>query len=1416
MKSLLYASLIGTVFCVNLQAQDLNFWSMRPNGTLYDIEAHDGTLYVGGFFDKVGYLTGNAALFHQNDTLPDLDFPYIEGDVNKIIPDGAGGWYIAGEFDQVDAFPGKHLVHIMPDNSINLNFNLNINNTVNDIVLKDSIIYIAGKFTTINSTERKYLASYNILTNQLTSFNPAPNSEVFDIELYNNDLIVGGFFSQISGVAQNRLARINTANSINIPFPPASIGFIYDMEIAGDLLLVGGSFVGGTMSVDLNTNAISAWSPVVSGTFGNTVNAISVKDTVVYIGGNFTKINNIDRKNVAAVSLAGNVLDLNVIPDAEVHEVFINGENLFVGGDFLKMNNLDIPHLTKINVQTSEVLPWRTKPSWAILSVAIQGDTMLVGGEFDIMHYHERDNACAFDIETGQLLDWAPQTNFLGVNHIVADKKRNAVHLTGWDSQELRNLKTVDQVTGDELPGHEFYVNNHINDVDMDTASGTLYIGGEFTQINGQAVQRLAALKTDGQWVNLLDTIDGNIGEIAFSPYNQTIYFSGNFWNVNQQARYQIAAIDTLGLLTTWQPEITSPIFSKTDKIFDILPLENKVFLAGSFDEMNGIAQKNMVAVNPETGDLISYDAGIVANSIYLIRQVGNGLFIAGSKLEQAGGKIVNNVAYIGAESGINLGEIPEFGFGITASIHDAALVDSNLYVGGSFYLLNNKYEGHLASLYFDIDESGAVNSLVIVENTYPKEGGNIGAVTITIVGTGLAPDMKVVLKGDGLDDIYFSGDSSQMLDDKLIKAHFNLRGQPLGIRDVVLETPGNDPVVLENAFEIVEGIYADTWADVIAPPLVLTNKEELFYLSYGNKGNIDAIGVPVWLAVSPNLEVLDFGFEMLEFMDPGDPYYDSIPEYVLIDTLLGKPYEAKVYGFIIPKIDTNSSHTIAFTIKGDNDGDYYLRAWSNEPYYGSPLKYLVGECWDALISGVVGFVPGVGCVYSVLDLELSLIFDPILDPTFATGAYAANYMQLTGEAAVGCALDAATLGVGRIALEMIDLLIKAKSIKDVFQKCFPPVDKPDVPGRFVSSVDPNDKTGLAGAGANGWINTKQRFPYMIRYENDPEATAPAKEVVVRDMLDKTIFDLNTLQLKGYAIADSFYTILPGLSEHLDTIDLRPRRPYLVKVEVTLDKPTGELVWKFLSLEPDTKEPVSNPLGGYLPPNTDSLSGQGAIFFDIALFDTISTGREISNLAAIYFDFNEPIITNNWKLTADDGGITSAVEPLPAEYNDTLVFVEWQGEDKGSGILYYDVKFRKDGGPWAYAAVQTTETSMIFKGEPNSTYEFYSVAFDSAQNKEPEPLIADASVTVKLDVTNISESTAQQIRVYPNPVKDYLHIHGLPKGDARISIVNLAGKKVMQKIINNNSLNISQLKPGAYILEVSTHSVHRQFMLMKE
>ena len=65
----------------------------------------------------------------------------------------------------------------------------------------------------------------------------------------------------------------------------------------------------------------------------------------------------------------------------------------------------------------------------------------------------------------------------------------------------------------------------------------------------------------------------------------------------------------------------------------------------------------------------------------------------------------------------------------------------------------------------------------------------------------------------------------SQILDDKLIKAHFNLRSQPFGIRDVVLETPGNDPVVLEHAFEIVEGIYADTWADVIAPPLVLTSK---------------------------------------------------------------------------------------------------------------------------------------------------------------------------------------------------------------------------------------------------------------------------------------------------------------------------------------------------------------------------------------------------------------------------------------------------------------------------------------------------------------------------------------------------------------------------------------------------------------
>ena len=61
-------------------------------------------------------------------------------------------------------------------------------------------------------------------------------------------------------------------------------------------------------------------------------------------------------------------------------------------------------------------------------------------------------------------------------------------------------------------------------------------------------------------------------------------------------------------------------------------------------------------------------------------------------------------------------------------------------------------------------------------------------------------------------------------------------------------------------------------------------------------------------------------------------------------------------------------------------------------------------------------------------------------------------------------------------------------------------------------------------------------------------------------------------------------------------------------------------------------------------------------------------------------------------------------------------------------------------------------------------------------------------------------SSMEKMKLFPNPVSDILSID--PRsGIKKLAVFNLLGQKVMVKE-NTNNLNVSKLKPGAYILKI--------------
>ena len=138
-------------------------------------------------------------------------------------------------------------------------------------------------------------------------------------------------------------------------------------------------------------------------------------------------------------------------------------------------------------------------------------------------------------------------------------------------------------------------------------------------------------------------------------------------------------------------------------------------------------------------------------------------------------------------------------------------------------------------------------------------------------------------------------------------------------------------------------------------------------------------------------------------------------------------------------------------------------------------------------------------------------------------------------------------------------------------------------------SYDPNDKQGFPhGMGDNHFIRPGQDLEYLIRFQNT--GTDTAFRVVVRDTLT------------GWLDAAS---VQPGVASHPYTWTLGG---------------TGVLTFVFDDI--------------LLPDSNVNLAGsQGFVSFKIRQLPQLADGTEILNSAAIYFDYNDAVITNQTRHT---------------------------------------------------------------------------------------------------------------------------------------------------------------------------------------
>jgi hypothetical protein len=179
----------------------------------------------------------------------------------------------------------------------------------------------------------------------------------------------------------------------------------------------------------------------------------------------------------------------------------------------------------------------------------------------------------------------------------------------------------------------------------------------------------------------------------------------------------------------------------------------------------------------------------------------------------------------------------------------------------------------------------------------------------------------------------------------------------------------------------------------------------------------------------------------------------------------------------------------------------------------------------------------------------------------------------------------------------------------------------------FEGPHDPNYKAGPGGPGA--FIDGVAPLSYTVTYENIATATGDAFEVTVTDPLDVAKYDLDTFSLGPISFANKFVPVPAGLKSFSTEVDA-PGVNILVGVDAALDTATGIVTWKFTTLDPATHQFPEDPVDGFLPPNVTSPEGEGEMLFTVSLKPGFGLGTTVCNDASIVFDFNPPIVTNEF------------------------------------------------------------------------------------------------------------------------------------------------------------------------------------------
>lgn len=229
-------------------------------------------------------------------------------------------------------------------------------------------------------------------------------------------------------------------------------------------------------------------------------------------------------------------------------------------------------------------------------------------------------------------------------------------------------------------------------------SDGKIIIGGNFTSYNGTARTRIARINTDGT-IDLTfnpGTGANNDIETVSIQSDGKIIIGGQFTNYNGTAINRIARIDANGAI-----DPTFVIGTGSDNIVytSVIQSDGKIIIGGSFTNVNGVARTRVARINTDGSTDVSFTTGSGANNIVFTSAIqSDGKIIIGGAFTTYSATASNRITRL------NTNGTPDvtftIGTGANNNLQDLKIQsDGKIIITGDFTAFNGTTINRLARL---------------------------------------------------------------------------------------------------------------------------------------------------------------------------------------------------------------------------------------------------------------------------------------------------------------------------------------------------------------------------------------------------------------------------------------------------------------------------------------------------------------------------------------------------------------------------------------------------------------------------------------------------------------------------------------------------------------------------------------------